>query len=361
MKMFVAGPVNVSNAVKNSTVYDEIGHREPEFEKVYKSIKKSLKIVFGADDSYDSVVIGGSGTAGIETVLNSILRNNDKTIVISNGAFGERIADICLLHNKKILHVKQKWCEYPNIEYIEHLLKTGNGDYKNVIMVHMETSTGMLNPIHEIGMLCKQYDKTFIVDAVSSLGGEKLSMIDDNISFCITNTNKCLGGLPVQSIVCYSKQKISNLIDIKPTSYYLDLFKYIKYGEENQTPFTPAIPLFYMLDTTLKELIKEGLKNRQFRYQENGLLLKQRLTSIGFDFQLEDNMSSLMVNLYIPKELTYDKLSKKLRALNYICYPYKKESKQDIIHIANIGTLDIDDVHLFCDHMEDILRDTIKS
>jgi len=354
-KMFVAGPVNVSKKTKEAMVYSEIGHRESEFSDLFKDIKEKLPYAFGVNpQQYSTIVIGGSGTAATETLLSSILHKNKKTLVVSNGAFGERIAEICDLYKISILHLNYGWGVYPKLEEIEEKLRK-NKEIEAVTMVLMETSTGMLNPVHETGKLCKKYNKIFIVDAISALGGEKLNMENDNIDYCLANTNKCLRGLPVFGIICFRKSSLEKCRDIKPRSYYLDFFKYIKYSEINQTPFTPQIPLFYMLRQALNELIEEGIENRIKRYENNGKLLKQKLREMGLKFQLKKGMSNLMVNILIPKNYTYKYLHDELKKRGYIIYPGKGPLLGKVIHLANIGTLNEEDVLQFCKDFKDIL------
>jgi 2-aminoethylphosphonate-pyruvate transaminase len=358
-KMFVCGPVNVSQKVKEAMVYPEIGHREPEFTNLFRDIKQKLLYPFGVEskpDRYGTVVIGGSGTSAMETLLCSVLHNNKKTLVISNGAFGDRMADICNLHNIPTIKMDYGWGGYPKTEEIEQKLKE-NPDIEAAIMILMETSTGALNPVKATGELCKKYNKTLIVDAISSLGGENLNMEEDNIDYCLTNTNKGLGGLPVLGIICYNKQSLEKSKDIKPRSYSLDLFKHIKYAEKNQTPFTPQIPLFYMLNEALNELKQETKEKRINRFKENGTLLKQKLKEFGLKFQLKDEeMSNLMVNTIIPEGLTYQEIHDKMKEKGYVFYPGKGPLDGKVVHFANIGTLQKEDILQFCDDLKEVIN-----
>ncbi len=358
-RMFVAGPVNVSEEVKKATVYSEIGHREPEFSNLFKNVREKLIKVFrGNEKNYSAVVIGGSGTSATETLLSSILHDDKKLLVVANGAFGERINEICELHGLTTSYLHYEWGEFPKLDEIEARLKE-DPTIEAVSMVLMETSTGMLNPVRETGELCKKYDKSFIVDAISALGGEPLDMVKDNVDYCLTNTNKCLGGLPVLGIICYKKSIIEKSKDVKPRSYYLDFFKYIKYSDkENQTPFTPQIPLFYMLDEALNQLIKEGLENRWKRYKNNGDLLKKRFKEMGFKFQLkEQEMSNLMVNVLTPNNYTFKEFHDKLKERGYIFYPGKGPLLGKVLHFANIGTLTEKDIIEFCKNLKEIVEE----
>ena len=357
-KMFIAGPVNVSNKTKKAMVYSEIGHRESEFLNLFKDIKKKLLYAFGVDslkEEYSAVVVGGSGTSATETLLSSVLHGNKKTLVVSNGAFGERINEICKIYKIPTIFLDYGWDGYPKLKDIEDKLRE-NREIEAVAMVFMETSTGALNPVHEVGAICKKYNKIFIVDAISALGGEKLNMEGDNIDYCLTNTKKCLGGLPVLGIIGFKKSSLELSKDITPRSYYLDFFKHIKYSENNQTPFTPMIPLYYMLNQALNELIEEKIENRWERYKQNGRLFKKELKKMGLKFQLkEEKMSNLMVNVLIPENRTYEYLHEELKKRGYITYAGKGQLSGKIIHLANMGTLKKEDILQFCKNLREIL------
>lgn len=357
-KMFAAGPVNVSDAVKQSLIYSEIGHREPEFSELYSEVRQKLLRVFGVDSKdYSSFVIGGSGTAAMESVLASTIHKGKKMLVINNGAFGDRLAEICQAHKIQTLKTNHQWGEYPNINKIERLLLQEQ-DIEAVSMVFMETSTGMINPVGYVGSLCKRYDKMFIVDAISGLAGDHLNIQRSNIDFCVSNTNKGISGLPVISFVCAKKDSVERVRDISPSTYYLNMLKYHDYAEKkNETPFTPQIPLFCMLNQALTELLEEGIENRQKRYRENSSLMRKRLGELGFRFQLpEEHMSNVMTNVLIPKNYDYEEFHEQLKKEGFIIYPGKDRLEGIVMHIANVGTNTTKEVSEFCDTLAQIVE-----
>jgi 2-aminoethylphosphonate-pyruvate transaminase len=224
-RMMTAGPVNVTRTVKQSLIYPEMGHREPEFEELYSDIRQKLLTVFAADSQdYNSFVIGGSGTAAMESVLSSIVHKGRKMLGINNGAFGDRMAEICDVYSIPAIRTDYQWGEYLQIEGIEALIAQ-NSDIESVSMVFMETSTGMVNPVGEVGELCKKYGKMFAIDAVSGFAGDSLDIRASNVDFCFSNTNKGLSGLPVISFVLAKKNSVEKIKDIPERSYYLSLLK----------------------------------------------------------------------------------------------------------------------------------------
>lgn len=358
-KMHAAGPVNVSDAVKQAMIYPEIGHRESEFREIYEGVREKLLQVFNVESKdYSSFVIGGSGTAAMESALISSVHPGKKMLVINNGAFGDRITHICKTYNIPTIQTNYEGGEYPRITDIEKLL-ANEPNIETVSTVFMETSTGMVNPVKDIGNLCKEYDKLFVVDAVSGLAGDPLNVKESNIDFCVSNSNKGISGLPVISFICAKKDSIKKIRDISPRSFYLNMLKYYDYAEKsNETPFTPQISYFCMLDQALKELLDEGIDNRNMRYKNNSNLMRKRLSELGFKFQLpEEQMSNVMTNVLMPKNYKYEEFHTPLKHAGFIIYPGKDRLEDKIMHIANVGTHNLNDVNEFCDAMTGIVKE----
>ena len=350
MKLFVAGPVNVAKKPKKLMPYPEIGHREDEFMDLYNSIKDKLyEVLQVSKKQFEFAIIGGSGTAAIESMITSVV--SKKILVISNGAFGERAYKICAIHRLPRAFLRYEWGEYPNIEEIDKILND-NPEIGFVYMVHMETSTGMLNPVKEVGKLCKRYNKTYLVDSVCAIAGEELNMNVFNIDFCTFSSNKGIGGPPVLGMVCCRKSKLYNL---KKRSMYLDLSAYLHYGKKSQTPFTPAIPLFYIMNETLRDLLKEGVDNRIKRYKENCDLLKEELANIELKPYLKSNMSNAMVNTIIPDGFTFTEIHDKMKKKGFLIYAGKDELNGKIMHIATMGTITKNDVKKFIKSLKKVI------
>jgi 2-aminoethylphosphonate-pyruvate transaminase len=244
------------------------------------------------------------------------------------------------------------WGNPFDLKVIEQKLKSWD-NYEEVIMVYLETSTGMLNQIREIGELCKKYKKTFIVDAMSALACEELDMEKDNIDFCISSSNKGIGGPAVLSFVCCRKDKLGMYYD---RSFYLNLNKYLEYGKINQTPTTPQIPLFYILNERLDALIEEGIDNIIKRYQENGFILQDELKLLKLNFYLKIYRSNVMVNVMIPDGYTFKEIHNKLKEKGFLIYNGKGILKDKVMNIATIGEITTKDIEEFIKALKEILN-----
>src|SRR3989338_8179100 len=336
-KLFISGPVNLDDNIRES-IYNspDIGYRELEFVELLKGIREKLLIVFKANkEEYSVLIFTGSGTSAMEAVMAANVHEGKKALIVSNGEFGERFAEIADIH-----HIKYKHLTYH------------------------ETSIAILNPVKEIGKLAKRYNKFFIVDCISAVGGEPLDVVKHNIDFAIGSSAKALQSMPVLGIVCARKSAIKAISDIKPRCYYLDLLKHYRYEEElNQTPYTPAVPLFFALNQSLDNILEESIKGRLRRYEKNANYLRKGLKKMGLIFFLPEKYHSRMVvYAMLPENISYEPLHKKLRESGFIIYAGKGHLDNRAIHIANIGNINKKDIDNFLFHLEKAINETkIKS
>ena len=233
----------VSKRVKQSLMHTDIGHRENEFVELLTRIRKKLNVVFDVDSlNYTSVVLTGSGTTANESLLSSY--GPDKKIaILTNGEFGDRLVDIAKCHKVNVIPVDFGWGNPIDIEYVKNIIEKTKIDA--VMMVHHETSSGMLNPIYLIGELLNELKVDFLVDAVSSIGAEELSVEKAKITFCTASANKALASLPGLSFICGKKVAFEALKGTPARTRYLDLYNIYQFEElKQQTPNTPAVSLF---------------------------------------------------------------------------------------------------------------------
>jgi 2-aminoethylphosphonate-pyruvate transaminase len=165
-KLFTPGPVNVRNDVRQALLHYDICHRSREFEELFVDSQAKINELLNADDSYYSVIISGSGTAANEAVLSSVLKEGEAVLLIKNGIFGEKLEEILNQYRIPKEIASFEWAGYPDLGQIEAILQR-NPRIALVAMVFHETSTGMINPVHEVGDLCLRYGKKYFVDSVS--------------------------------------------------------------------------------------------------------------------------------------------------------------------------------------------------
>ncbi len=340
------GPVLTSAEVKNSLIQYDMCHRDQDFSNLVHDLKLKCLPLFGADPSYRVLFISGSGTAAMEAMIASILPDDSPALVLSNGAFGERLQEILELHEIPHVHLKKAWGEKLDLEEIQAAL-TAHPEISSIVLNHHETSVGLLNQVSEIGTLAAQHGALFLVDAISSLGADPIHMIGDHIDACVTSSNKCLHSVAGISLVCVRKELLESIKHRKPRSFYLDLYKHYRYLEElNQTPFTPAVTSFFALNQAVDELLAEGLEARQLEYEHRNQFLRRELGKLGFEFFTETgNESRTILTVRIPEDISYREFYDRVKEYGFLIYDAKPPLKEHYFQIANMG--DLNDAMLY--------------
>ncbi len=354
--LFCPGPVNISLNVKEA-VHNEIGHREVEFSKLVKSINSKLLKLYEIKNTklYHPVLITGSGTAANESVLSSVVGKSN-ILIISNGEFGERLYEISTIHNPtntKLL--KFGWGQRFDFKKIEEFIK--QNDIRLLAMVHHETSTGMLNPIKEIGKIAKRNNVLFIVDTVSSIGAEKIDIEESNIAFCIGTASKAIGSLPGVAFVIGEKKEFKKLKNLPAKTAYLNLYKFYHYSTKfAQTPNTPAVQLFFSFEQALNNIHKEGIEKRRQHIKNMTQALRKGLKDMGLSFVIDElDMSSVLTTVNTPDYIDFETLKKKLREKSIIIYNGKGPLHNRVFQVGNIGAIDQESVEFFLSSLKNIL------
>jgi 2-aminoethylphosphonate-pyruvate transaminase len=344
------GPVRVSPAVKRALAHEDIGHRESEFVEVLTRTRQKLLQVYGVGSrsGYTDVILTGSGTAANEAVISSYCPGR-RTLVLMNGEFGARLLDLCRCHAIDMTALDFGWTMPYRLDQIDATLASGN--YDVVLMVHHETSTGMLNPVHQVGLLCSRHGVALCVDAISSIGAENLEVAEANITFCTGSANKAIGSLPGLAFVCGKKEAFTSLTDRQPRSRYLDLFRYFEFEEKRyQTPNTPAVSLFFALEAALDELLSETIEGRMHHYVALSSTVRQGFSAIGWKTVIPTAMMSrVLTTFYYPDDVDVEHFHQWIRQHDYIIYRGKGPLVNRAFQVANIGCLSKGHIERFVD------------
>lgn len=333
------GPVNTSAHVKAALGGPDICHREPEFSHLLQTLRVKLVHALGLDHHYTAVIVSGSGTAALEGAVLSCLDGGRKLLVINNGVYGSRLAQIARIHELPCVEIRSPVTERPDLSRVAAALKRDT-QIGTVAMVHHETSTGMLNPVEEVAGLARKYHRRLLVDAISSLGGEPLDLKKHHIGICVGSAGKCLHGAAGLSFVLLSDEEAARVAKLKPRSLYLDLALQMKSQEAGDPPFTPAVALVAAFDAALDELIREKLKVRIARYRQRALFLRQGFRKLGLKPVLEDKLlSNTLTSLWVPQVKTYAQIHDGLKKAGYVIYAGQSELRGKIFRVAHMGQL----------------------
>ncbi|MBB5159498.1 pyridoxal-phosphate-dependent aminotransferase family protein [Saccharopolyspora phatthalungensis] len=334
------GPVNVHSQVRDALAYPDVCHREPESIELLTRAREKATLVCGGDDAHTSVLLSGSGTAALEAALSSIVAPDGKILVLDNGNYGERIHRIVAAHGIAGMRLEFGWTTPIDVDAVDAAL-TADPAITHVGMVHHETSTGMLNPLREIGAVVAKHGRSLVVDAISSVGSEDFDMRLDNVDWCVGTANKCLEGLPGISFVCAPRAALDALADVPPRTFYLDLHGHYVAQDKDKAPlFTPAMQVLYAFDAALDIALREGVSARAARYGRLAEQVRAGFTQRGLRFLLPaDQRANSVTHLHVPDGITYEELHDGLKAAGFVIYGVQKRLGA-VFRVANMGQLD---------------------
>ncbi len=350
------GPVCTSERVRNSLLKGDICHRESEFSTILSNTRNKILQVFAPNGGYVTAIITGSGTASLEAGICSSVSEGRKILIINNGVYGERISRIASAYKIDKVELKYDWLERPDINQIEDAILQDT-EIEVVSMVHHETTTGLINPIHEVGAITKKHNKTLFLDSVSGLGGEEIDLANDNVDICIGTANKCIQGLPGLSFVLLKKEEVQRLRSIPPRSLYLNVISQLDEQEQKgECPFTPSVHTFYAFEEALDELLEESVLGRINRYKKASSYLRKEFKRLGLELLLpEEFLSNTITALSLPNNMTYVHLHDSLKERGFIIYAGQGLLNKTIFRIANMGELTMNDLEAFIANLEEVI------
>ncbi|WP_075981205.1 2-aminoethylphosphonate aminotransferase [Bacillus massilinigeriensis] len=351
------GPATTSDTVKYAQVVADICPREQEFGELMGWISKELTKFVASTEEYTTVLFGGSGTAAVESILSSVI-GKDAVIIINNGAYGKRMCQIANAYDLAYLPFESAVDIPINIQQLEEFIQQSSYPISHLAVVHNETTTGLLNPIKEIGELCAKYHIQLIVDAMSSYSAIPIDMEKMNIHYLAASSNKNLQGMAGVSFVIANKEALNETRYIKPRNHYLHLYSQYEHFElTNQMRFTPPVQTLYALKQAILETKWEGIKNRYQRYTQSWETLVNGISRLGLEHIVDKSHHSKIITAIIePAHSNYDfqKMHDFFYKNGFTIYPGKFD-QQKTFRVANIGNIHQRDIERFLVLLEDYL------
>ncbi|MEM3596719.1 MAG: alanine--glyoxylate aminotransferase family protein [Candidatus Bathyarchaeia archaeon] len=264
--IMIPGPTNVDPRVLRALSKPTVSHTDSEFIEVFKEALERLKKVFMTEG--DVFAVAGSGTLALEMAVANVLEPNDKVLNIVTGFFGEYFVKASMAHGATPKVLEFSWGKPANPRMVKEALR--EDDFKAVTVTHVETSTGVANPIREIGeIVAEESDAFYIVDTVCSLGGMEVRVDEWNIDICASGSQKCIGVPPGLAFLSASKRVIEFLEKRKtPVNFwYGNLKNWLPTMRDPSIYFaTPPVNMIYALSEALEIILNEGLENRFRRH-----------------------------------------------------------------------------------------------
>lgn len=346
MIIFSPGPANISERVRNTLTLPDISHRGKEFNLLLKEVKGLIVQIMKIDNrSFEIVFFGGSGTLAIESLLSCLTGWRKRVLIISNGVYGERAAEIARVYGMEIREMMLEWGNLPVLGEVEKEIK--KSEIGGVYLVHHETTTGLLNPLEDIAVLAKKYSKLCLVDAISSIGGEPIDF-KWGLDAVLGTANKCFRGIPGIAFAIVNR----NFLDIAKSqerrTYYSDLLTHLEKEKKGETPFTPPVQALFAFREALREISDEGIENRISHYRNISRILRGGLKKLGFRFFLPEELySNNMISVYLPSKFSYKELFDLLKKKGFIIYNSQGSLQGKIFRLGLVGTISEQDIKNF--------------
>lgn len=345
-KLLTPGPLTTSDTVKQEMLVDRCTW-DDDYKAITQKIRKQLLMLANvSEEDYTTVLMQGSGTFGVESVLTSVVGEEDKILICSNGAYGERMVDICRHSKISYVHYEQTYDCMPDAEKIADILARDQS-ITHVSMVHSETTSGILNDIQSVGKVVKAAGRTFIVDAMSSFGGVEIPVADWGIDFLISSANKCIQGVPGFSFIICKKNK---LMESKGKARSLSLDLYAQWecmNKDGKWRFTSPTHVVLAFSKAIDELLEEGgIAARSKRYYANNRLLIEKMKTLGFDTYIDQaHQGPIITTFFYPEGVSFqfDEFYHYIKERGYAIYPGKL-TDVDTFRVGNIGEIYQEDI-----------------
>ncbi len=302
--LMLPGPTTVDPRVLAAMSKAVVNHRGAKYGEILTETTELMSKVFQTPNK--SYLLTGSGTAAMETAVANTVSPGEKILNVVGGKFGERFMKIAQTHGIDAQELAVEWGTAVTPKQIEEALDADE-DIKAITVVHNETSTGVAAPIEEIGKVMKNYDALYIVDTVSSLGGDHVDVEKFGIDVCVTGSQKCLAAPPGMAAITLSDDAWKAVDNVETNTFYLDLKAARKSGDKNppETPYTPSVSLTYAMNEALKIVMEEGLENRVARHHKAAKASVAAVKALGLELFADEAVSSATVTaVKIPEGVT---------------------------------------------------------
>lgn len=357
-KLLTPGPLTTTETVKREMLFDHCTW-DDDYKAITQNIRKELlALAHVSEEEYTVVLMQGSGTFGVESVVTSSVGPEEKLLVCSNGAYGERMAQIARQAGKNLVVYNEDYDRIPDAAKVKALLEKDTA-ITHVGMIHSETTSGILNDIESVGKVVKEAGKTFIVDGMSSFGGVDIDVKATGIDFIVSSANKSVQGVPGFSYIICTKDALMKCQG-KCSSLSLDLYdQWVTMNKDGKWRFTSPTHVVLAFAKALEELKAEGgILAREKRYRENNKRLIERMAKMGIRTYIDStHQGPIITTFFYPesKQFCFEEMYEYIKERGYAIYP-GKVTDADTFRIGNIGEIYSEDIDKVCDIFEEYFR-----
>lgn len=344
------GPSTTTDTVKMAQVVPDICPREKEFAGLMKQMREDLvRIVHGPLDEYTAVLFCGSGTINIDICLNSLLDKDKKALIINNGAYSTRAAEVCEYYGLPHINLVLPVDDVPDMELVGRTLDD-NPDIGLVYITHNETGTGIGNPIREIGRMAHEHGAIFVTDTTSTYAMVPIDVKRDNIDFCMASAQKGIMGMTGLSFIVGRKDIIEKSKDYPKRSYYCNLYmQYDFFKRTGEMHFTPPVQTIYAARQALDEYFAEGEEAKWARHTRVMNAIHDGLAALGFREAIRREIQvGLVASVIYPDDENWDfeKVHDYCYERGFTIYP-GKITGANTFRLCALGAIDVSDIEDF--------------
>lgn len=343
-RLFTPGPLTTCDEVRSAMSRD-MGSRDTEFIAMVAEIRSGLLELAGTSQEagYEAIPIQGAGTFAIESMLGSVVGEDDTLLVLVNGAYGKRIHSIA-----ERLGIQSSILECPENEVhdpkrVEAAVASG---VTHIAAVHCETTTGILNPIETYATIAQRAGAVFMVDAMSSFGGYEIDIASLPAAYLVSSSNKCIEGVPGFGYVIAQRSQLESTRG-NARSVSLDLLAQWEGLERNgQFRFTPPTHVLLAFHKALAVLAQEGgVSARAARYRARNAQVVSGMSTLGYEPYISETLRSHIITTfrYPEHDFDFEAFYSALAERGLVIYPGKL-TEVDCFRIGNIGALSEKDI-----------------
>ncbi len=343
--LFIPGPVKISEKVAASLSRPLIDHRGPQFAALLEGIGRQLGPIFGTNN--DIVLLGSSGTGGLDAAVTSVFSPGDKLLACPVGVFGQRFARIAEAAGCDVEILGTEAGHALDAGALAHRLSSDReGSIRGILLTHNETSTGVENDMAALSAALRDHPALRLVDSVSGLGASAFTMDAWGFDVVVSATQKVLAAPPGLALVAASERAWKAMGSSKGARFYFDLTKARNFAHDGQTPWTPPVSIVFALEAALQQYYAEGPEAVWQRHQRYARAIRAAIVALGLElFSSPGSHSRTVVAISFPKKLDVSRLLLSLRQNHgVVLSDGQQELKGKIIRMGTMGDLSQTDV-----------------
>lgn len=343
--LLTPGPLTTTRSVREAML-DDIGSWDTDCIDLVREIRDRVIALTGDPKGLTCTLMQGNGSMGVEAMIGSFVPRNGKLLVLVNGAYGRRIATMASVLGIPFVEMVDPEDRPHDPARVDAILARDPA-ITDVVVVHCETTTGLLNPLREIGLVVQRHGKRFLVDAISSFGayeigpGKPMDFAAGPIQHLAVSSNKCIEGVPGFSFIISRREAMEASKGIA-RSCALDVYdQWQAFEKTGKFRFTPPTHVLLAFAQALRELEREGgIPARQRRYADNHRVLVEGLARLGFRSLIAPEHQGHIITTFVIEHagFSFDRFYEGLRRRGYIIYPGKLTTAETF-RIGNIGSI----------------------